>query len=106
MQKKKENVYGFVLDQIKCNIYLLWNLDQYCRIDTRNSFAKLKNPFARLTPDRKPYRILVPLCRTIYPNSLNTFKHCHCDYLGLALNINHHYYPQYYFTILFLTNPV
>ena len=55
-----------------CSFYLVENFKfaLHCRIDTRNSFVKLKHLFTRLTRGRKPSRILVPLCGTIYSKPL------------------------------------
>ena len=64
------NATTFKFVNKNCAFYLneIFEFAPHCRIDTRNSFAKLKHP--RLTRGRKPYRTLVPRCRTIYPKPL------------------------------------
>ena len=105
----KINVYGFVFDKMQhispaefrsinclptkervhqcinknCPFYLneIFEFAPHCRIDTRHSFAKVKHSFRKTNMDWKPYRTLIPICRTIYPkslkktNNLNTFKY-------------------------------
>ena len=112
--------YPFYLNEI-------FEFTPNCRIDTRNSFAKLKHPFRKTNRGQKTLSYIDPSLWNNPPgtikkaNHLNTFKQCkkslskpvnryyyHYDYLGLLLYFHYYYYyyyPQYYFTILFLTNP-
>ena len=64
-----------------------------CRIDTINSFGKLKHLF--VTRGRKPYRSYVPLCGTICRNalkneSLKNFQTL-CEKI-LSKPVNRHFY--------------
>ena len=52
--------YPFYLNEI-------FEFAPQCRIDTRNSFAKLKHLFRKTNTWQKNYCKLVPLCGTIYP---------------------------------------
>ena len=93
-----------------------------CRIDTRNSFAKLKHPFRKTNTGQKTFSCNGPSLWNNLPetikktNNLSSSKnkvkvlylnqqtdcHCHCDYLGLLLYYHYYlYYPQYYLTIFF-----
>ena len=98
--------------------------------NTRNSFAKLKHPFRKANTGQKTLSYIGPSLWNNLPETMKKKKkkkrfkyfqtkckkflfkpvnryYCHNDYLGLLSYYHYYcYYPQYYLTIRFLTNPV
>ena len=53
-----------------CPYYLkeIFEFTPHCRIDTRNTFIKLKTPFCKTNMDQKAFHLLVLPCGTFYLN--------------------------------------
>ena len=72
-----------------CHYYLnkIFELALHCRIDTRNTFSKLKNPLCKTNMGQKAVSYIGPSIWNGLPdsikraNSLNTFKHVKKYYL-------------------------
>ena len=90
------------------------------KIDTRNSFVRLKHPFRKTNTGQKTLSYIGPslwnnLLEPHKKTNLNTFKHNVKNFyqnqettllsLYLGFLLCYYYYYQYYFTNHFLTNP-